>query len=166
MTDQSRRRPAQPTRQAELLDAPVEAKAPTEGAWTEHLVLFLRVMAGLLGLKGLYHWGQVSSIGVSPDQTFEMHSMAWQSATVFFAVIDLVAAVGLWLAAAWGAVVWLTSVVSMVVIEVFFPNVYGTSIFILIVEMGLLSFYLWLAIHAARERPDYLSLIAARGPRG
>lgn len=81
--------------------------------------------------------------------------MAWQSATVFFAVIDLVAAVGLWLAAAWGAVVWLTSVVSMVVVEVFFPNVYGTSILIAIVEMGLLCLYLWLAIHAARERPDY-----------
>jgi hypothetical protein len=82
-----------------------------------------------------------------------MQNMAWQSATVFFAVIDLVAAVGLWLAAAWGAVVWLTSVVSMVVIEVFFPSVYGTSIFVIVVEVGLLTFYLWLAIHAAREQP-------------
>jgi hypothetical protein len=153
MSDQSRRRPARPRRPPDLLDAPVDASAPTEGAWTQHLVVFLRVMAGLSLLKGLYHWGQVCSIGASPDQTFEMHSMAWQSATVFFAVIDLVAAVGLWLAAAWGAVVWLTSVVSMVVIEVFFPNVYGTSIFIVIIEVGLLGFYLWLAIHAAREQP-------------
>jgi Family of unknown function (DUF6163) len=154
MSDQSRRRPARPTRRAELLDAPVEEKAPAEGRWTEHLVTFLRVMAGLSLLKGLYHWAQVCSIGVSPDQTFEMHSMAWQSATVFFAVIDLVAAVGLWLAAAWGAVVWLTSVVSMAVVEVFFPSVYGTSIFVVIIEVGLLCFYLWLAIHAAREQPS------------
>jgi hypothetical protein len=157
MSERSQRRPARPARPArrtDLLDAPVEANAPTEGAWTEHLVLFLRVMAGLSLLKGLYHWGQVCSIGVSPDQTFEMHSMAWQSATVFFAVIDLVAAVGLWLAAAWGAVVWLTSVVSMAVVEVFFPGVYGTSIFIVVVEVGLLCVYLWLAIHAAREQPD------------
>jgi uncharacterized membrane protein (DUF2068 family) len=131
----------------------VEANAPTEEVWTERLVLFLRVMAGLSLLKGLYHWGQVCSIGVSPDQAFEMHSMAWQSATVFFAVIDLVAAVGLWLAAAWGAVVWLTSVVSMAVVEVFFPGVYGTSIVVVVVEVGLLTFYLWLAIHAAREQP-------------
>jgi hypothetical protein len=153
MSDQSRQRPARPTRTNDLLDAPVPEKAPTEGLWTEHLVLFLRVMAGISLLKGLYHWGQVCSIGASPDQTFEMHGMAWQSATVFFAVIDLVAAVGLWLAAAWGAVVWLTSIVSMVVIEVFFPNVYGTSIFVVIVEVGLLGFYLWLAIHSAREMP-------------
>ena len=41
--------------------------------------------------------------------------MAWQTATVYFAVIELVAAVGLWLATPWGAVVWLTTVVSMAV---------------------------------------------------
>jgi hypothetical protein len=158
MSDQTRGRPARParaTRPSETFDAPVQEKAPVQEPWTEHLVLFLRVMAGVSLLKGLYHWGQVCSIGASPDQTFEVQSMAWQSATVFFAVIDLVAAVGLWLAAAWGAVVWLTSVVSMIVVEVFFPGVFGTSIFVLIVEMGLLCFYLWLAIHAARERPDY-----------
>ena len=44
---------------------------------------------------------------------------------MFFAVIDLVAAVGLWLAAAWGAVIWLTAVASMVAVEIFFPQVFG-----------------------------------------
>jgi hypothetical protein len=153
MSDQSRRRGAPGKRPSETLDAPVQARAPAKEPWTENLVLFLRVMAGVSLLKGLYHWAQVCSIGAPADQTFEMQSMAWQSATVFFAVIDLVAAVGLWLAAAWGAVVWLTSVVSMAVIEVFFPGVYGTSIFVVAVEVGLLTFYLWLAIHAAREQP-------------
>ena len=69
---------------------------------------------------------------------------------MFFAVLDLVAAVGLWLAAAWGAVVWLTSVVSMAVVELFFPQVYGGSIFIVLVEMALLAVYLLLAILSAR----------------
>ncbi len=78
------------------------------------------------------------------------HTVAWQTATVFFAVIDLVAAVGLWLAAAWGAVVWLTAVVSMAVVEVFFPQVYGGSVFVVLVESTLLAIYLWLAIFAAR----------------
>ena len=44
---------------------------------------------------------------------------------MFFAVIDLVAAVGLWLAAAWGAVIWLTAVASMLAVEIFFPQVFG-----------------------------------------
>jgi hypothetical protein len=79
--------------------------------------------------------------------------VAWQAATVFFAVLDLVAAVGLWLAAAWGAVVWLGSVVSMAVVVMFFPNVFGASIVIVFIEMTLLAIYLWLAIMSARERP-------------
>ena len=54
--------------------------------------------------------------------------MAWQTATIYFAVIELVAAVGLWLATPWGAVVWLTTVVSMAVIELMFPGIYGGSL--------------------------------------
>jgi Family of unknown function (DUF6163) len=121
--------------------------------WTDYLVLFLRVMAAVSLIKGLYHWGQVCGIGVPADEGFETHTIAWQTATVFFAVLDLVAAVGLWLAAAWGAVVWLTSVVSMAAVEVFFPKVYGGSIAIVLVEMTLLCAYLYLAIASARERP-------------
>jgi uncharacterized membrane protein (DUF2068 family) len=110
-------------------------------------------MAAMSLAKGLYHWAEVCSIGAGRNDTFEMHTMAWQTATVFFAVLDLVAAGGLWLAAAWGAVVWLTSVVSMAVVQVFFPRIYGTSMFIVLTEMALLAVYLWLAIRSARERP-------------
>jgi len=131
---------------------PVRAAKPAgPGTWTEYLVLFLRIMAGVSLIKGLYHWTQVCGIGAPADGGFEAHTIAWQTSTVFFAVLDLVAAVGLWLAAAWGAVVWLTSVVSMAAVEVFFPQVYGGSIFIVFIEMTLLGVYLFLAIAAARE---------------
>jgi uncharacterized membrane protein (DUF2068 family) len=108
-------------------------------------------MATVSLLKGLYHWAQVCGIGAHPGDGFESHTVAWQAATVFFAVLDLVAAVGLWLAAAWGAVVWLGSVVSMAVVVLFFQNVFGSSVFIVSVEMTLLCVYLWLAIMSARE---------------
>ena len=62
------------------------------------------------------------------EEAFENQSMAWQTATIYFAVIELVAAVGLWLATPWGAVVWLTTVVSMAVIELMFPGIYGGSL--------------------------------------
>jgi hypothetical protein len=140
------------TRPSDLIE-PVRPKAPASGTWTEYLVLFLRVMAAVSLVKGLYHWSQICSIGARPDQAFELQSMAWRSVTVFFAVIDLVAAVGLWLAAPWGAVVWLTSTVSMAMVELFFPGVYGGSAFVVLTEVGLLGVYLWLAIIAARERP-------------
>ena len=136
--------------------APVQAEEPadkTEGRWTAYLVLFLRVMAGLSMLKGLYHWAVVCGIA-GPADGFEYQPMPWQTATVFFAVIDLVAAVGLWLAAAWGAVVWLTAVVSMAAVEVFFPQVYGGRLSVVVVEGLLLFGYLFLAIQSAREHPQ------------
>jgi hypothetical protein len=151
MSDPSQKRPTRPSDMLEPVQLGAAAKTP--GSWAEYLVLFLRIMAAFSLIKGLYHWGQVCGIGVSSEGGFEAHSVAWRTATVFFAVIDLVAAVGLWLAAAWGAVVWLTSVVSMAVVEVFFPQVYGGSILIVFIELVLLGLYVWLAIFAAREQP-------------
>src|ERR1700742_1862667 len=124
-----------------------------ENAWTRRLVLFLRIMAVLAVLKGLYHWAQVTGFVGGEDDAFENQSMAWQTATVYFAVIELVAAVGLWLATPWGAVVWLTTVVSMAVIELMFPAIYGGSITIVAAEAVMLTVYLALAWMAARERP-------------
>ena len=123
------------------------------GRWTRRLVLFLRVMAGVSMLKGLYHWSRVCGVGVDASDMFQYHSVAWQTATVFFAVIDLVAAVGLWLAAAWGAVIWLTAVASMLAVELFFPQVFGGGMLTGLLEGGLLVLYLWLALKSAQEQP-------------
>ena len=124
-----------------------------ENIWTRRLVLFLRVMAILSIAKGLYHWAQVTGFVGSADEAFENQSTAWQAATVYFAVIELVAAVGLWLATPWGAVVWLTTVVSMAVIELMFPTIYGGSLVIVGIEAFFLVLYLVLAWLAAQERP-------------
>jgi len=130
-----------------------ERQESDDNAWTRRLVLFLRVMALLSILKGLYHWAQVTGFVGGEDEAFENQSMAWQAATVYFAVIELVAAVGLWLATPWGAVVWLTTVVSMAVIELMFPGIYGGSLVVVGVEAFMLAAYLALAWMAARERP-------------
>jgi hypothetical protein len=126
--------------------------APTFGRWTWRLILFLRLMAVVSLIKGLYHWSRVCGIAVEPNEGFEYQSIAWQTATVFFAVIDLVAAVGLWLAAAWGAVIWLTAVASMLAVGIFFPQVYGGGLPIGLSEGVLLALYLWLALKSAQEQ--------------
>ncbi len=133
---------------------PVHALAASAevGGWTRRLVLFLRLMAGVSLLKGLYHWARVCGIGVDENHLFALHSIAWQITTVFFAVIDLVAAVGLWLAATWGAVIWLMSIASMLAVEIFFPQVFGGGLPIGLVELALLGLYLWLALKSAQEQ--------------
>jgi hypothetical protein len=124
-----------------------------DNVWTRRLVLFLRIMAVFSILKGLYHWAQVTGFIGGEEDSFENQPTAWQAATVYFAVIELVAAVGLWLATPWGAVVWLTTVVSMAVIELMFPGIYGGSLVVVGAEALMLAAYLALAWMAARERP-------------
>ena len=133
--------------------APVHAdeERRPDSAWTRRLVLFLRVMAVVSMAKGLYHWAAVCGFISTRDGGFMGHGTQWQTATVFFAVIDLVAAVGLWLAAPWGAVVWLTASVSMAVIDLFFQQVYGPQPVIVALEGLVIGAYLFLAIQAARE---------------
>ena len=124
-----------------------------ENLWTRRLVLFLRIMAVISVTKGLYHWAEVTGFIGGEEDAFENQPMAWQTATVYFAVIELVAAVGLWLATPWGAVVWLTTVVSMAVIELMFPAIYGGNLTVVVLESLMLGAYLALAWMAARERP-------------
>jgi len=125
---------------------------PSVGRWTRRLVFFLRTMAVVSMLKGLYHRARVCGI-VIDDQPFELQSIALQAATVFFAVLDLVAAVGLWLAAAWGAVIWLMAVASMLAVEIFFPQVFGGGLVVGVAEGAVLVIYLLLAMKAAQEHP-------------
>jgi hypothetical protein len=121
--------------------------------WAYWLVVFLRVMAAVSLAKGLYHWAVVCGINAPSPSGFDSYSTPYQVATVFFAVIDLVAGVGLWLAAPWGAVVWLTSVISMAAVEILFPQIYGGHLWVVAVELLLLGAYLGLALMAAREQP-------------
>src|SRR5262245_18557334 len=111
-------------------------------------------MAAFSRIKGLYHWAQGLGISFGEALPFEYHSIAWQSATVFFPVIDLVAAVGLWLAAAWVAVIWFTAVASMLAVEIFFPQVFGGGWLTGVLEGALLILYLWPALKSAQEHPQ------------
>src|SRR5215472_5984036 len=121
--------------------------------WSYWLLVFLRVMAVVSLFKGLYHWAIVCGIRAPFPSGFDSYPTPYQVATVFFAVIDLVAGVGLWLAAPWGAVVWLTSIISMAAVELLFPQIFGGNIWVVVVDVLLLGIYLGLALMAARQQP-------------
>src|SRR6202161_1004033 len=124
-----------------------------DNVWTRRLVLFLRIMAVVSVAKGLYHWAQVTGFVGSEEEAFENQSLAWQASTVYFAVIELVAAVGLWLATPWGAVVWLITVVSMTVIGLLFSAIYGGDSAGVVAEAVMLTASPGRAWMAPRERP-------------
>src|SRR5262245_12358111 len=134
MTDHSAQDQSRELQAGSVAPINSEAAASDEGVWTRRLVLYLRIMAAVAMTKGLYHWGQVTGFIGDEAEGFINQPVAWQSATIYFAVIELVAAVGLWLATPWGAVVWLTSIVSMEVIELMFQLIFGGS-FIVVIDV-------------------------------
>lgn len=141
---------AEPSKPAEPVI--LGAEPEEQGRWTTWLVLWIRAMAVVAMLRGLLHWADVIGIGASATNGFEAQMLQWKVATVFFAVIELVAAVGLWLAAPWGAVVWLVATASTVLVEILFPQIFGGRFLVVVAEILMLLAYGALAFLAAREQ--------------
>jgi hypothetical protein len=82
--------------------------------WGLMLVWFMRFVAVLWMSHSLLNWCQilgVGSLGKADLSQLDDHAFA---ATVFFATLDPVAAVGLWLATPWGGVTWLVAVAAQI----------------------------------------------------
>lgn len=112
--------------------------------WSLVLVWFMRVLAAFWLMKGLMAWAGI--LGITPPP-FEQRPLGFQATTVYFAVLDLVAAIGLWLAATWGGVLWLLAVVSHLILAVFFPRFVPNGalmigLFILCITMYLVTSWL------------------------
>ena len=66
----------------------------------------MRTMACVWVAKGLFNWAVL--MGLNPRfGDFAMLPRPLQTTIVFFSGADLLAAIGMWLAAPWGGVLWL-----------------------------------------------------------
>lgn len=114
------------------------------------LVGFMRVVALFWLVKGLLAWGVIIGIN-SPAPGFELRTTGFQAAMIYFAVIDIVAAVGLWLASTWGGVLWLLAVMSHLILAVFFPRFVSNGGLLIAVFIFSIMIYLTLSWLAAVE---------------
>lgn len=74
--------------------------------WRTVLLWYMRTLAWVWVAKGLFNWAII--LGAFPGLgAFTTMSLALQATVVAFAGFDLLAAVGLWLAAPWGGAIWL-----------------------------------------------------------
>lgn len=74
--------------------------------WETALLWYVRTLAWVWVGKGLFNWAII--LGVFPGLgSFMSMTLALQATIVAFACFDLLAGVGLWLAAPWGGAIWL-----------------------------------------------------------
>ena len=74
--------------------------------WGTVLVWYMRTLAWVWVAKGLFDWAMI--LGAFPALgQFTTMALPLQATIIAFACLDLLAAIGLWLAAAWGGAIWL-----------------------------------------------------------
>jgi Family of unknown function (DUF6163) len=118
-------------------------------SWRRVLVWMFRMLAVAWMVKGLSAWATI--IGLDTGPAFETRSLQFQSATVYFAVMFLVAAIGLWLTSTWGGVLWLMAVLSQLVLGYFFPRTLAFSTGFAITSAILVTAYFFISWAAAHE---------------
>lgn len=74
--------------------------------WAWRLGVFLRVLSAVEIAKGLAHWAMLIGAGGAAEPLDSVEP-GFMFATIFLAVADPVAGVGLWVGAAWGVAIWL-----------------------------------------------------------
>jgi len=135
---------------AQQIEAPIGPDSVETGPWQKRLVLFQRIAGGFMILKGLMHWAVLFS-----GAHFEAMAAEARAATVFFAVIDLIAAVALWLGSPWGAAVWLMAVLAQVIAAFVFVGMSDLAMMLTIAELVLVVFFMVLRFKAHLEEQRY-----------
>lgn len=133
-----------------LGEKPREGTAQTP--WGLILVIFMRLLACLWMCQGLAEWAFV----LLPGQTvFDTLPGATTAAVIFFAIADLVAAVGLWLATPWGGALWLFAASSQIFVAVVIKN--SISVTWIVIDVTLIAVYFVLTFKAGQSSGQYTS---------
>ncbi|AWN46667.1 hypothetical protein DK419_10375 [Methylobacterium terrae] len=129
----------------------IERRAPRpETRWDVVLVWLMRVVAVVWMVKGLSAWAEI--LGARPNAApFETAPIGRQAVIVYFGVINLLAAVGLWLATAWGGVVWLLAATSAIVLALLTPQLLPMSLPSLAFDGMIILVYFTVSWLASRE---------------
>jgi hypothetical protein len=131
------------------LDAAIGPDSVERKPWQTRLIQFQRIAGGFMIVKGLIHWAVLFT-----GTAFYALPIEARAATVFFAVLDLVAGVSLWLGSTWGASVWLFAVASQAVAGLLFVRLAGLMIVLTIFEIVLVAPYIVVRFMAYREQQD------------
>ncbi len=119
--------------------------------WGPFLVIYMRIVAALWLVLGLIYWLRIMGPGQVPLDALPMKPAG---AIVFFAVVNLLAAAGLWMATPWGGVLWLVTLAAEMSAVIFMPAYFPGGTAVLAIYAGLAISYFLLTYYAANERID------------
>lgn len=135
----------------EVTQLPSEPDNPYDLA----LTIYLRGVAAMLLLLGLRHWLYIAGVFQDPGWSFETMSTPWRAVTIQLAVVDLVAAVGLWMRVAWGNVIWIYVALFEIAMHTVFAETFGLDL--LIVAFHIVTLLVFVALLVMSKRHEAAS---------
>ncbi len=117
------------------------------------LVVYVRILSLLFIASGVRRWAIILG-PLAPGGDFLALPVPVIVATIFFAAFDLVAAVGLWLLASWGTVVWLIAALTETALHTAFRAMFP-------LDYGLIAFHVLTVLAYA-----VLTMLYERGREG
>ena len=125
----------------------VVPRTRTEVVLDQYVVALSAVML----LFGLRQWAIILGALQGAGGPFEQMSTPWFVVTIHMAVVDLVAAVGLWLRVAGGKVVWVYSALFEIALHTIFIGTFGPSWLVVSFHGATLLVFLLLTILVWRQ---------------
>lgn len=116
------------------------------------LELLQRVAALACLVYGVGYWVRLLGFYEGAEWRFDLMPVYWQLAATPLAVMFPFAAVGLWMLASWGPVVWFVCAGAEIVMYGFFPELYGRWPLIIILHVLVAGTYAGLRILIYLER--------------
>ncbi|MBN9058416.1 MULTISPECIES: DUF6163 family protein [Kaistia] len=115
------------------------------------LDVYLRGVAAILLLLGLRQWLYIAGVFQDDGWSFETMSTQWRFVTIHLAVVDLVAAVGLWMRVAWGNVIWIYVALFEIAMHTVFAETFGLNLFVVSFHVIALLVFVGLLVMSRRH---------------
>jgi hypothetical protein len=116
--------------------------------WGRLLTLFMRVVAVFWLLQGVMQWRFVL---MADRSIFDELPSTTAAAVIFFAVLDPIAGVGMWLATPWGGVLWLLIASSQIFVAMSLPGFFVGGYWLVALDVVLIGLYFALTFEAGRD---------------
>ncbi|MEM1288495.1 MAG: DUF6163 family protein [Pseudomonadota bacterium] len=126
---------------------------PAQNTVERSLFVLLRIVAATLIIRALYIWFCLTGFMpiFAPDYVVDMGTGAQLMIIGGAAIASLIAGLGLWLLASWGAVLWLVLVGVDAVVFFLVPELSAVRPFVVVANAVLVALYLILALMLRRQ---------------
>ena len=115
------------------------------------LSLFFRVLFIYLFYSGILHWLYLVEFLPLNGQFFSEFSMNWKALVIFLATVDIFAAVGVWLQATWGIVIWVFRTATLIIWPLVIDSTFELSNLIIVLHIIFIVLYFILKYYAMIE---------------